>query len=90
MFMMWIVDWGIKMKRVLCVLLFLGLMFCLSGCWNDSDVQTSGSDGRLTYLYNDGFNTIVRDNQTGVQYLSRSNCGTCVMVDVDGKPLVEK
>lgn len=33
---------------------------------------------------------IVVDTYTGVQYLRTSNGGVCVMVDAEGKPLVDK
>lgn len=76
------------MKRLL---FFSILLLFLSGCsWNKFSSETVGNDGRLTLVYNDGFYTIIKDNETGVQYLSRSHSGTCVMVDVDGKPLVDK
>lgn len=54
-----------------------------------SDMQES-NDGTITLIYNDGFYAIVKDNRTGVEYISRSNGGTCVVVDKDGKPFIEE
>lgn len=33
---------------------------------------------------------ILMDTRTGVNYLVNRECGACVMVDADGKPLVSK
>lgn len=80
-------------KKIFCLIFLLVLMFSLGGCgWNkldDSDMKES-NDGMVTLIYNDGFYMIVKDNRTGVEYISRSDCGTCVVVDKDGKPFVEE
>ena len=73
-------------KRI--ALLSLILVFLLSGCvpYNTSEINMDSSDGRMTLLYNDGICVIYQDNETGVQYFSRANSGSCVMVDSEGNP----
>ena len=39
-------------------------------------------------IFNDGFAIIYVDAETGGQYFSRANCGTCVMVDENGSPII--
>ena len=73
------------MAIILCVLLVLSLTACT---WNESSTDTSKSDGRMKLIFNDGFAIIYVDTETGVQYFSRSNCGTCVMVDENGNPII--
>ena len=69
-------------------LLVLALSLC--GCgWNqiDDSGMKESNDGMITLIYNDGFYIIVKDNRTGVEYISRSDSGTCVVVDKDGNHL---
>ncbi len=67
------------------------MLLALSGCgWNESGNESSINNGRMTLIYNDGFAVIYRDDETGVQYFSRSSCGTCVMVNADGTPYIEE
>lgn len=33
---------------------------------------------------------VVKDSETGVYYLATGTGGVCIMVDADGKPLVDK
>lgn len=74
------------MKKIIAILLLLALLLC--GCgWNKASADTSGTDGRMMLAYNDGFAQIYVDTKTGVQYFTRANAGTCVMVDLDGKPM---
>ena len=76
------------MKKLLVIICCVAFVF-LSGCnYNESTVDSSDQDGRMSLVYNDGFAIIYIDNITGVQYFSRANSGSCVMVDSDGKPLV--
>jgi hypothetical protein len=42
----------------------------------------------MKLIFNDGFAVIYVDMETGVQYFSRANCGTCVMVDENGDPII--
>ena len=42
----------------------------------------------MKIIFNDGFAIIYVDTETGVQYFSRADCGTCVMVDENGDPLI--
>ena len=75
------------MKKILLLVLVLAITAVfLSGCFNKYSQDRDGADGRMTVIFNDGWAIIYRDNDTGVQYLSRSNCGTCVMVNADGTP----
>lgn len=80
-------------KKIFCLIFLLVLMFSLGGCsWNriDDSGMKESNDGMITLIYNDGFYAIVKDNRTGVEYISRSDCGTCVVVDKDGKPFIEE
>ena len=78
------------MKRI--ALLCMAVIFLLTGCagYNTRGIDRTNSDGRLTVLYNDGFCLIYRDNETGVQYISVSSHGVCVMVDKDGNPYIQE
>ena len=70
---------------ILCVL----LVVCLSACtFNESSTDINGNDGRMKMIFNDGFAIIYVDTETGVQYFSRDDCGTCVMVDENGCPII--
>ena len=77
------------MKKIVVAILCVLLVACLSACtFNASSVGTNGNDGRMKLIFNDGFSIIYVDTETGVQYFSRSNCGTCVMVDENGVPVI--
>ena len=80
---------GKLMKKIVAVLLCVILVSCLSGCtYNENSTDTSGNDGRMKMIFNDGLAIIYVDTETGVQYFSRINCGTCVMVDENGVPVI--
>ena len=77
------------MKKIVAVLLCVILVACLSGCeFNEKSIDTSGNDGRMKMIFNDGRAFIYVDTETGVQYFSRADCGTCVMVDENGSPVI--
>lgn len=77
------------MKRALIMLCVLVCVMSFAACSDDSTFRGGeGADGRMSVVFNGGFVIIYRDNETGVQYISRANCGTCVMVDRDGKPYI--
>ena len=77
------------MKKIMAIILCVLLVFSLTACtWNASSIDTSKSDGRMKLIFNAGFAIIYVDVETGVQYFSRSNCGTCVMVDENGNPVI--
>ena len=77
------------MRKIVSVLLCVILVLCLSGCgFNKNSTDTSGNDGRMKIIFNDGFSIIYVDTETGVQYFSRCDCGTCVMVDENGVPVI--
>lgn len=77
------------MRKIVAVLLCVILVSCLSGCtFNASSTDISGNDGRMKMIFNDGFAIIYVDTETGVQYFSRADCGTCVMVDENGSPII--
>ena len=77
------------MRKIVAVLLCVILVLCLSGyTFNTSSADISGNDGRMKIIFNDGFVIIYVDTETGVQYFSRADCGTCVMVDENGDPLI--
>ena len=77
------------MRKIVAVLLCVILVACLSGCkFNANSTDISGNVGRMKLIFNDGFAIIYVDTETGVQYFSRTNCGTCVMVDENGVPVI--
>ena len=77
------------MKKIVTIILPVLLAVCLSACgYNKSSSDTNGNDGRMNVIFNDGFAMIYVDTETGVQYFSRANCGTCVMVDDNGCPII--
>ena len=77
------------MRKIVAVLLCVILVSCLSACeFNERSTDISGNDGRMKIIFNDGFAIIYVDTETGVQYFSRTDCGTCVMVDENGDPLI--
>lgn len=77
------------MRKIVVIFLCSILAVCLSSCiFNASSTDTNGNDGRMKLIFNDGFAVIYVDMETGVQYFSRANCGTCVMVDENGDPII--
>ena len=75
------------MKKAVIVAIVCALIMC--GCtYNKHMIDNDDQDGRMSVIFNDGFAIIYRDNKTGVQYFSRTDGGSCVMVDADGKPFV--
>lgn len=76
------------MKKVICLMLCAIMLLALCGCGYSKAGQseTQENDGRMTVIYNNGYCVIYRDNETGVQYFSRPNAGSCVMVNADGMP----
>lgn len=78
-----------KFKRVIAGVVAISLAICLSGCdFNDVEIERENSDGRMTIIYSDRYCSIYVDNETGCQYFSQVNCGTCLMVDENGDPLI--
>jgi hypothetical protein len=84
-------DWFLTIPVIILVIvLFALLLFCVIGYLNnlnDSEVNISDNDYRLTLIFNNGSFRILVDNETGVQYLSSEN-GVTVMLDEDGRPLI--
>ena len=77
------------MKKIVTIILSVLLVSCISACgYNESSSDTNGNDGRMNVIFNDGFAMIYVDTETGVQYFSRAHCGTCVMVDENGCPII--
>ena len=77
------------MRKIVVAILCVLLVACLSACtFNASSTDINGSDGRMKMIFNDGFAIIYVDTETGVQYFSYSDCGTCVMVDDNGCPII--
>ena len=77
------------MKKIVTIILSILFVACLSACaYNKCSYDTSMGDYRMKVIFNDGFAMIYVDTETGVQYFSRSNCGTCVMVDENGCPII--
>lgn len=76
-------------KCVAIILITLLLIFSLTACSRNAIIDdTEQNDNRLSVIYNSGYSIIYVDNETGCQYFSRSDCGTCLMVDENGKPLI--
>ena len=77
------------MRKIVVAILCVLLVACLSACaFNANSTDISGNDGRMKLIFNDGFALIYVDTETGVQYFSRLYCGTCVMVDENGCPII--
>jgi len=78
------------MKRIIVFALSIILAaLVLGGCgWNKSISANENNDGRMLLIYNDGFSSICVDTETGIEYYSRANCGTCVMIDSYGNPYI--
>ena len=77
------------MRKILVVILCVLLVACISACtFNESLTDINGNDGRMKMIFNDGFAIIYVDTETGVQYFSRMDCGTCVMVNENGCPII--
>ena len=77
------------MRKIMVIFLSVLLASCFSACsYNKSSSDTNGNDGRMKQIFNDGLAIIYVDTETGVQYFSRGNCGTCVMVDENGGPII--
>ena len=77
------------MKKIVIIILSVLLASCFSACsYNKSSSNTNGNDGRMKQIFNDGLAIIYVDTETGVQYFSRVNCGTCVIVDESGCPII--
>ena len=72
-------------------LMTAALILALCGCSNTTYVNANPeNEGRFKCEY--GEVNIVTDTRTGVQYLAWSGFkkgGVCVLVDKDGKPLLE-
>lgn len=78
-----------KLKKLLLFLTSAMLAASLCACdKNEVAKDIDGNDNRMVVIYSDGFCIIYADSETGCQYLSRSGCGTCLMVDADGQPLL--
>lgn len=78
------------MKKLGCLFLIMSMLFFCGCSFSKSEKNFEGNDGRIEYIFNDGFVTIVRDTETGVEYISRANAGTCVVVNPDGTPYIDK
>ena len=77
------------MRKIVTIILSVLLVACFSACgYNKSSSDTNGNDGRMNVIFNDGFAIIYVDTETGVQYFSRAHCGTCVMLDENGCPII--
>lgn len=75
------------MRKVLCFILCIVMALALCGCsYNKTAVENQENDNRMSLIYADGFCSIYRDNETGVQYFGKGNGGVCVMVNADGTP----
>ena len=78
-----------KFKRVIAGIAAISLAICLSGCdLNAHEEDIKNNNGRMTVIYNSGYAIIYVDNETGCQYFSRADCGTCLIVDENGDPLI--
>ena len=75
------------MKKFICLLIVIAFLFILCSC-TSTEKDLDGNDNRLKLIFNDGYVLIYVDNETGVQYIFRSNSGACVMVDENGEPLI--
>lgn len=72
-------------KRLICIALCVVMALLLIGC-NKTKNETKESDGRMSLIFGGAYARVYRDNNTGVQYLSVYESGTCVLVNADGTP----
>lgn len=86
-----------KLKYIAAGVLLFMVSFVGGCCGADAKTAEADEQDRMVevgYSYsNTGWFEIYKDNETGVHYLvhERANgTGVCVMVDADGKPLVDK
>ena len=80
------------MKKFICIAICVAILLFLCGCrtYNTSGRDIKGNDDRITYIFNDGFVIVMRDNETGVCYLGRASMGITVMFNADGTVLTDK
>lgn len=87
------------MKRIIATVLLIFVVLFIGGCVR-TDTKTAESDEPDRFVINnrqkvspDEKAIVITDKVTGVQYLFVDGFkagGLCVMVDADGKPLVDK
>lgn len=78
---------GGKMKRIIAIIILTLLILAPCGCACNEAVIEADNE-RLWTLEKGLMYVIYVDNLTGVQYLRTYNGGVCVMVDVEGRPLI--
>ena len=75
------------MKKLVLIVCCLITALTISACaYNKTTRDNAQNDNRMSLIYTDGFCSIYRDNETGVQYFGKGNGGTCVMLGEDGLP----
>lgn len=81
-----------KIKYIVALILVFMVSF-VGGCVG-ADAKTAEADEpkrmQITERNLAGGLNIIVDTYTGVHYLCVANGGTCLMVDAEGKPLVDK
>ncbi len=75
------------MKKLVLIVCCLIIALTISACvYNKTTRDNAQNDNRMSLIYADGFCSIYRDNETGVQYFGKANGGVCVMLGEDGLP----
>ena len=77
------------MKKLILIALILTACLSLCSCGQEIDnTAITENESRFVVVFEDFYVTVYMDKQTGVQYFSKHDAGTCVVVDEDGKPLI--
>lgn len=82
-----------KLKYISAAVLLFMVSFVGGCCGMDAKTAEADEPFCLEMVDYDGLFTIYKDNRTGVQYLVydwSNGSAMCVMVDAEGKPLVDK
>lgn len=72
-----------KNERLWVIFTFI-LIFAIVAFMIYSVISAEHYDSRFRCVHSDAWGTIIEDTQTGVQYLTTSHGGTCMLVDADG------
>lgn len=77
------------MKKLLCLILAV-LLLMVAGCGEAKDEKSEQRFSPIEVGFVYGKVYVIRDNETGVLYLGRTEGGWCVVVNPDGTPYIDK
>lgn len=79
-----------KLKYIVVAVLLFMVSFVGGCCGADAKTAEAYEPKRMSLVEDCKGFYIYKDNVTGVHYLRSSSGGICIMVDAEGKPLVDK